>query len=110
MKKTIIIILICTLLFSCDKIDGPFAEISNELEVTAEFPSLDLSTVYRKILFEEYTGHLCTNCPTGHQKLEELIEIYGDTLIPICIHAGDFAKPTNELPEDFRTNAGTQFK
>ncbi|MCR4964521.1 MAG: Omp28 family outer membrane lipoprotein [Bacteroidales bacterium] len=111
MKKILIsLTAICLTLFvvSCDKIEGPYLEVDNQEEVTAEFPDVDPSTAYRKVLIEEYTGHRCPNCPTGHEKLEELLNTYGDTLVPVCIHATTLAAPTAEFPNDFRTEVGNE--
>ena len=98
--------LVC--LFSkCDKIEGPYYEISNNEDVSVVFPDLDPSKVYRKILIEEFTGHRCTNCPQGHQTLETLHQQYGDTLIAVGIHFGSLAKPLGEIfSYDFRTEVG----
>lgn len=94
---------------TCDKIDGPFYIIPENEDVTVNFPELDPSSVYRKILFEEFTGHRCTNCPDGHLKLEELQERYGDTLVAVGIHFGALAKPVGEtFSYDFRTEAGNR--
>lgn len=95
-------------LFSkCDKIEGPYYEIVNQENVDVVFPDLDPSTVYRKMLIEEFTGHRCTNCPQGHQTLESLHQLYGDTLVVVGIHFGSLAKPLGEtFSYDFRTEVG----
>lgn len=111
MKKYIIAlvtILTAAMFVCCDKIEGPYITLNDTEEVTVEFPELDLNTVYRKVLIEEYTGHRCPNCPAGHDKLNELHEIFGDTLIPVGIHATTLAAPTAEFPNDFRTEVGTE--
>jgi hypothetical protein len=98
--------LVC--LFSkCDKIEGPYYEILTNEDVNVTFPDLDPSTVYRKMLIEEFTGHRCTNCPQGHQTLENLHQQYGDTLIAVGVHFGSLAKPLGEtFSYDFRTEVG----
>jgi len=94
---------------ACDKIEGPFYEVPEHDEVTVEFPALDASTVYRKILFEEFTGHRCQNCPTGHQTLEELHQQYGDTLVAVGVHYTSLADPRGTMYSyDFRTEAGNE--
>lgn len=111
MKKIFIpiVITIAAIFFaSCDKIEGPFIEVIHTEDVDVEFPDLDPSNVYRKILLEEYTGHNCSNCPDGHRKLEEILETYGDTLIAIGLHTGVYARPNNSSPHDFRTPAGDE--
>lgn len=108
MKKiTTLIIAIAALLVSCDKIEGPYVVSSGREAVTVDFPEID-GGVYRKVLLEEYTGHRCVNCPSAHQKLEELHGIFQDTLITVGIHATALANTTMSFPYDFRTEAGNQ--
>lgn len=107
-------------LASCDKIDDPIPkEIGTEivyngttyivdpiLEVgnTQGLLSLIDNTTWtevigpdnssqRFIVLEEFTGHKCLNCPIGTREVVRLDDKFGDQLIPIAIHAGDFAKP-----------------
>jgi hypothetical protein len=94
---------------ACDKVDDPFYEVITQEDVTVVFPDIDPASVYRKVLVEEFTGHRCTNCPQGHQILENLHEQYGDTLVTVGIHFGSLAKPSGSLfSYDFRTEAGNQ--
>jgi len=79
MKKIIFITLAVIAIFtfnSCDKIDQPFKNV--EVEPGG-----------RKILIEEFTGHYCTACPAAAVELQRLVDVYGDQLIPISLHAGD---------------------
>ena len=111
MKKITFIltfIAITALIASCDKIEGPYLQADESVETTVEFPELDKDAVYKKVLAEEFTGQRCTNCPDGHRILNTLSASYGDTLVTICIHAGNFAKPNNSFPADFRTDEGTE--
>lgn len=41
----------------------------------------------RTVLIEEFTGQRCQNCPEGHRMLESLKKQYGDSVIPVSIHA-----------------------
>lgn len=111
MKKIIFPIIILSMILlstSCDRVEGPYVVINDQEGVTVDFPDLDPASVYRKVLIEEYTGHRCPNCPTGHEKLEELVTRFGDTLIPVCIHATSLAAPTAEFPDDLRAEAGLE--
>lgn len=113
MKKitTVICALVvaCCLLAGCDKIEGDYYEIVTQEEVSVTFPDINPATVYRKMLVEEFTGHRCTNCPQGHQILENLHQQYGDTLVTVGIHYGALAKPSGSLfSYDFRTEAGDE--
>lgn len=115
MKKLIIMTVamigLAFLFNQCDKIEGPYYETFNKEDVTVEFPDIDPSTVYRKVLIEEFTGHRCQNCPDGHRTLEQLQQQYGDTLVAIGIHCTSLAKPSGSLYSyDFRTDAGNSIK
>lgn len=61
----------------------------------------------RKVLVEEFTGVRCVNCPSGAAELENLKSIYGDRLVIVSIHAGDFAPPYTDSKYDFRTSEGS---
>lgn len=112
MKKIFVFIavLAATFFSGCDRIEGPYLVPSENEQITVTFPDLDVSSVYRKVLIEEYTGHRCLNCPNGHLKLEELHERFGDTLVAIGIHAGALAAPNaaEGYPYDFRTDVGSE--
>lgn len=64
----------------------------------------------RNILVEEFTGVRCVNCPAGASELENLQATYGDKLIVVSIHAGDFAPPYSDSKYDFRTQEGTELE
>lgn len=112
MKKIIVFITVLSaiLFCGCDKIEGPYLVPFENEEVTVTFPDLDVNNVYRKVLIEEFTGHRCMNCPNGHQKLEELHECFGDTLVAVGIHVGALAAPNaaEGYPYDFRTEVGNE--
>jgi hypothetical protein len=69
------------------------------------------TTVQRKVLLEDYTGHKCTACPQAAVTANGLLQTYGDKLIVIGVHAGFFANPqaSGQYREDFRTAAGTAY-
>ncbi|MCB0549021.1 MAG: Omp28-related outer membrane protein [Phaeodactylibacter sp.] len=60
----------------------------------------------RQVLIEEFTGVRCVNCPAGSAAIEGLLEIYGQRLVAISIHAGSFAPPYPESQYDFRIDEG----
>jgi thiol-disulfide isomerase/thioredoxin len=61
----------------------------------------------KKVLVEEFTGVRCVNCPAGAAELENLKSIYGERLVIVSIHAGDFAPPYSDSKFDFRTTEGS---
>ena len=110
MKKITYILTLITLavlLACCDKIEGPYLQYDDSVETTVEFPELDRTSIYKKVLVEEFTGHRCQNCPDGHRLLATLLDTYGDTLVPLCVHAGYFANSNSDFPANFRTEEGT---
>lgn len=109
MKKIFLFLCVAACFCACDEIEGPYIDENSYIPVMVDFDELDLGSVYRKVLIEDYTGHTCVNCPTGHAKLEELHGIYGDTLVAIGVHAGNFAVPTVEMPANFATEVGNQW-
>lgn len=109
MKKILAIICLALIAVSCDKIEAPYTIATEKVNVDVTFPALDTSAVYTKVLIEEYTGHRCVNCPEGHEKIHDLMNIYGDTLVPICIHATTLSNPQAAPFEyDFRTEIGAE--
>ena len=44
----------------------------------------------RTVLLEDFTGQNCINCPAAHEVIEQLQLQYGDNLIPVSVHAGNF--------------------
>ena len=104
MKKTIFILAIIGLtLGACDKIESPYLEpVGN----TGTGPGPGEKV--RKILLEEFTGHICVNCPEATQLARDLKIIYGEQLVLLSIHAGDLAVPgPSPYEAEYRTIAGT---
>lgn len=108
MKKIVFSIIIMFTFFSgCDKIEGPYLAESSAIDTDVDFPPLDTNAVFRKILLEEFTGHLGPNCPDGAQEVHNLCQRYGDTLVPIAVHAGFFSSVSSGLfSYNFQTEEG----
>jgi hypothetical protein len=86
---------------SCDIIEQPY--MTNHTSDDGD------DTVVRKILLEEFTGHLCPNCPEGKKVAGELKGIYGNRIVEISIHTGTFATPmAGNFAADYRTTAGSE--
>jgi len=108
MKKftlLLIVVIVMIAISSCNKVEGPYLETNNQIEADSVFPPL--TNPYQKIFLEEFTGQTCINCPSGHKKAADLKTRFGDTLVLMAIHAGNFAEPTiAPYTADFRTEAG----
>lgn len=106
MDARLLILCSALLTFSaCDVIEGPYGETYT--------PPEDSSSVQTQhVLLEDFTGHTCGTCPPAAKKAEELKGIYGDRLIVVTTHLGDFALPQNNPDSsfyyDFRTPAGNE--
>lgn len=96
-------------MISCDKVEKPYKEVSNVVP-TDTGSHADLSI--RKVIIEDFTGHTCGNCPEAHREVQQLVQLYGEKLIPIAIHCGFFSKPKTsgiKYLYDFRTETGNYY-
>ncbi|MFC2100390.1 Omp28 family outer membrane lipoprotein [Bacteroidota bacterium] len=85
---------------SCDKIDAPYKEKGT---------GGDTAQVVKKILLEEFTGHICPNCPTASKIAHDLKVYAGKQLILLSIHGGFLAEPgTSPFTYDFTCNVGDE--
>lgn len=85
---------------ACDKVKTPYIE--NTQSVVSN----------RKIIVEDFTGHKCGNCPDAHRLINQLMQHYGDKIIPIAIHCGYFSKINiigTKYLTDFRTETGNYY-
>ncbi len=103
MKKILIsiIVLVVTGFYACDKVDGPF----KETVTVNDFCKTGIadSVIHKKVLVEDYTGHLCGNCPAAGVYLNDTLkQIYGHCLVVVSVHAGFFARvcPNSPCPGD----------
>ena len=70
--------------------------------------AIDVSQQKRQVLIEEFTGVRCVNCPAGSAEIQDLLLVYGEQLVAISIHAGEYSPPLPESMYDFRTEEGDQ--
>lgn len=83
------------LLTACNVVEGPKVDPSG------------FTGSANKVLLEDFTGHTCGYCPRAHDKATDLQDLYGDNMVVIAVHAGDFAKVAPGFTRDFNTNLGT---
>jgi len=109
----IIIFISFTLILACDKIKEPYVRFT-ETDDSVD-PSIcprpvftERATPVKKVLLEDFTGFLCPNCPTGAKEARALMTQYGEQLIVLAVHTGEFAvpDPSEGYPQDFRTSTG----
>lgn len=97
--KNILSILICillTALYSCDKVSGPYQEVTV------------IASGNRKVLIEDYTGHKCVNCPRAAEAIKTLQQLRPGRIIAVGVHVtSQFAAPGSGIYNiDFRTSVG----
>ena len=85
MKKLLLLFALLPLFASCDSVDKDDRYIE-----------VEDAPLQRRVLLEEFTGQRCTNCPTAHAVIEKLEEQYGNDLIVVSIHAGNFGIPASD--------------
>ena len=101
MKNNILIFSTLLLVISCDIEEGPYI---------ADYDSY--VNPEKKVLIEDYTGHLCPNCPEAGREIKAIQDIYGNQVIALAIHVSKtFARPypESQAPKfqyDFRTQWG----
>lgn len=125
MKKYFYILFVSFIgLISCDKIEDPYEGIEKPVIIVdtttfcgfAEYDSELNDTTYndttsniRKVLLEEYTGHLCGFCPPESKRLVAKTEneLKGKAIV-MSIHAANFAflVPSKGYNTDFTTPEG----
>jgi len=99
----LIILLAVFLIQSCDKLNSPYRTLKESGNDTA-------TVNVRKVLLEDYTGHLCVNCPTATQTAHTLETAFDGKLILISVHAGNLAVPSNApFNTDYRSPAGEEW-
>lgn len=85
-KHTILALstIVASIFCACDDID----EADRYIEA-------DQVEAVRTVLIEDFTGQNCVNCPSAHATIDQLVEQYGDAVIPVSIHAGGFGIPVS---------------
>jgi len=120
MKKITIIFLSMLMIFlqACDKVEqpNPYQFVNTDCkQFNAILKNNFDKSGFRKVLLEDYTGHLCGNCPPAAATAASLAAAYSPSLIVIANHVSDqFAKPNRDTSslkykEDFRNNASTEW-
>jgi hypothetical protein len=123
MKRTAYLLtLLSTLLFQgCDKVEPPYYEggVADVVYIGTDAAIIsgdtltfepDNTPAIKKVLLEDYTGHTCGNCPAAAQYIvANLVPANADQLITMAVHAGDFAKTTDALPNQPAGSFQTDF-
>lgn len=100
MKRILgLIFLIIIALSGCDKVEPPYTQNANT--------DTTINNNVKRVLIEEFTGHLCPNCPEASHIAENLQQLYPGKITIIAIHSGNFANLISpNYMTDFRTEEG----
>jgi hypothetical protein len=102
MKKfTFILTVVTILFFGCKKEEVESDPVLDPLSQYNWTISMAEPTTQRNIVIEEFSGAMCRFCPIGHRELKRLDSIYGSQVIPVSIHAGNFAQVQSDNTKPF---------
>lgn len=89
---------------SCDIVEEPYLVPVGSNDTTGPEENV------RKVLLEDYTGQKCPNCPEAAEVGHSLQAIYGEQVVIIAIHSGNFSIPdtSGAFTADFRSSEGTE--
>ena len=96
---------------SCDRVDEPLTVNVFDIPVITDSVFVVDSVVVdqKQVLLEDFTGHLCVNCPEAAITAHEWAENYDHKLIICTIHAGFYSAAGNEpYTYDFTCPIGTE--
>lgn len=104
---------------ACDIIESPYLDevtsLSADEQCLADAGQTEAfgagTTIEKKVLLEEMTGHKCGNCPEASAKVHQLIEAKEGKVILVTIHAGSLSTYTagaSQYGTNFTTPAGIE--
>ncbi len=105
MKIYFLVLLFLVSLFSC-KEDGPFINFDEgqaSLLDTSYLSPTPISSSRKNVLFEEFSGVRCSNCPSGNAETHSLHNQLGNRLVVVTIHS-DFLGYPYPGSQDLRNN------
>ena len=70
----------------------------NDVDEQARYAGPITVEAKKNVLLEDFTGQMCTNCPKAHSLITSLREQYGEKVIAVAIHAGNFGIAENSMP------------
>lgn len=118
--------LISFLLLNCDRVKDPIIEKTSGNERIDQYYPGDPSTYQdsivfpdntntnRNVLIEDYTGHLCNNCPPAAETAKTIEENNPGRVFALGVHAGGATNTFQQTPNDtykidYTTDFGTAY-
>ena len=95
MKNIGFLLSLFILLSACEE-EGPFINFEEEqatLVDTSYVSATPIPSVNKNVLFEEFSGVRCSNCPLGNAVTNGLFNSLGDRFVPVTVHSDFLALP-----------------
>lgn len=82
----------------------------NEIDSDDRFIYVEPVEVGRKVLIEDFTGQKCINCPAAIDKIEMMVQQYGEeNVIAVGIHSGPFGLASTPTILGLKTETGQEY-
>lgn len=95
MKKIFFFVGLALFLYACEE-EGPFINFEEDQETlvdTTYISTTPIAAVNKNVLFEEFSGVRCSNCPLGNAVTNDLYATLGDRFVPVTVHSDFLALP-----------------
>ncbi|MCD8529021.1 MAG: hypothetical protein LRY27_03465 [Chitinophagales bacterium] len=102
MKHLFLYTLLFIIAFSSCKEDGPFINFEDNqatLLDTTYISTTPIQAQNKNVLFEEFSGVRCSNCPSGNQTTHQIYLDKGARFIPVTCHSDFLAAPYDGNPD-----------
>ena len=84
------------------------SSVADDYEGRTEY--IKPAEVGRTVLIEDFTGQRCINCPTGTERINNIVETYGeDNVIAVGIHSGPLGFTGNKRFMGLMTDTGNEY-
>ncbi len=106
MKKILLLFILATVLYSCEKV----SPLDNHYYIADTVSGGGgggggEEEVVKKVLLIDFTGVKCNNCPNAHRTIHQLEGVYPEKIVAVAIHGTAMARPYKN-GVDLRTDAG----
>lgn len=101
MKNLFILFAFSFVLWSCQE-EGPFINLEEDQVALVDTSYTSPTTIAienKNVLFEEFSGVRCSNCPVGNTVTHDLYVQYGEQFVPVTVHSDFLAFPYTGSPD-----------
>jgi thiol-disulfide isomerase/thioredoxin len=90
-------------------VEAPYKDGDLNPVDTTDTTAEKMPVFVQKVLVEDYTGFTCGHCPKAADEAKRLHNEYGDRIVIMGVHAGDFANPKGSYTYNFKTPMGDEW-